>query len=436
MNSSHNRKIAVIGLGYVGLPLAIALASKTKVIGFDIDLRRVAHLKQNHDCTHEVSEEVLNQSTIEWTSDKEALAQADFYIIAVPTPVDEAQQPDLTYLWEATKIVASLLKKGDIVVYESTVYPGTTQEECVPLLEAGSDLICGQDFSVGYSPERTNAGDKLHQLSNVIKIISGWDEPTTEIIEQVYQSVVKKGVYRAPSIKIAEAAKIIENTQRDVNIALINEFATIFEKMNIDTQQVLKAASTKWNFMPFQPGLVGGHCISVDPYYISYKAKLLGCNPELILSARKINDRMGQYIAQQTIKKMIQSGVLIKGSKVAILGLSFKENCCDLRNSKVLDLMKELLSYGIELIIHDPLADKAQVQAVYAYPMSDWSAVNAVDAIILCIAHQSYKDISLRSYIEKLSAKGARVIFDVKSILHAQNEEEKAALQTIHLCRL
>lgn len=433
---SHQRKIAIIGLGYVGLPLAVAFGEKNVVIAFDIDAARIDHLKQNKDWTGEVSKQALSKAAIEWTEDTYKLAEADFYIIAVPTPVDNMQKPDLRCLLEASKTVGHYLKKGDIVVYESTVYPGATQEVCVPLLEQYSNLVCGQDFSVGYSPERMNAGDKMHQLRDVVKVISGWDEVTIDIIEKVYSSVVSAGIYRAQSIKVAEAAKVIENTQRDLNIALMNELAIIFAKMNIDTQQVLKAASTKWNFMSFQPGLVGGHCIGVDPYYLTYKAQILGYRPEVILSGRRINDGMGKYVAQQTIKQMIHSGTLIKGAKVAILGLTFKENCCDLRNSKVMDVMSELQTYDLQLLIHDPVALDLDIQNVYRYKTTSWLELQDVDAIVLCIAHQHYCEIPFLEYIQKLSNTGARVIFDVKGILNPVTPPECAALETIRLCRL
>ncbi len=433
---SHQRKIAIIGLGYVGLPLAVAFGEKNEVIAFDINPKRIAHLKLHQDSTGAVSSQVLSQASIDWTQDAQKLAQADFYIIAVPTPVDTMQKPDLRCLLEASQTVGSFLKKGDIVVYESTVYPGATEEVCVPLLEKYSNLVCGKDFSVGYSPERMNAGDHLHQLCDVVKVISGWDEKTTDILERVYSAVVHAGVYRASSIKVAEAAKVIENTQRDLNIALMNELAIIFAKMEINTQEVIKAASTKWNFMAFQPGLVGGHCIGVDPYYLTYKAQTLGYQPEVILSGRRINDGMGKYIAQQTVKQMILSGTLIKGAKVAILGLTFKENCGDLRNSKVRDVMRELQTYGVELLVHDPVAIDLEVEALYHHKMVSWNALQELSAIVLCIGHRHYCEIPFLEYVEKLSNTGARVIFDVKSILNAATDAECAALKTIRLSRL
>lgn len=420
-----NRKIAIIGLGYVGLPLAVAFGEKNSVMGFDIDNAHIQHLQSLTKWTH-----------IEWTQDERALSKADFYIIAVPTPVDDMQQPDLKCLFEASKIVGRHLKKGDIVVYESTVYPGATEEECVPLLEQFSALECGQDFKVGYSPERINAGDQAHQLCNIVKIVSGWDKVTTDIIADVYRSVVVAGLYIAPSIKVAEAAKVIENTQRDLNIALMNELAIIFSKMNIDTQEVLKAASTKWNFIAFQPGLVGGHCIGVDPYYLTYKAQKLGYRPEVILAGRRINDSMGKYVAEQTIKRMIHSGTLIKGSKVLILGLTFKENCPDLRNSKVQDVVDELESYGVELSIHDPVAPEPDIQATYGCKVIPWPEIQGMDAIVLCVAHQYYREIPFLEYIQKLSPTGARIIFDIKGILNPTSSQDEDGLKTICLYRL
>lgn len=422
---SCHRKIAIIGLGYVGLPLARAFGEKNTVIGFDIDSAHIRDLQS-----------LKKESSIQWTDDESLLVNADFYIIAVPTPVDDMHQPDMHALFEASKIVGRYLKKGDIVVYESTVYPGATEEECVPLLEQYSSLMCGPDFSVGYSPERINAGDEAHQLCNIVKVVSGWDEKTTEIIARVYRCVVVAGIYVAPSIKVAEAAKVIENTQRDLNIALMNELAIIFAKMHIDMQQVLKTASTKWNFQLFQPGLVGGHCIGVDPYYLTYKAKKLGYTPEVILSGRRRNDTMGQYVAEQTIKHMIHSGVVIKKSKVLILGLTFKENCSDLRNSKVKDVISELETYGVEMSIHDPVALEKEIQAIYPYKSIAWDEIEDMDAIVLCVAHAYYCERSFLDYVQKLAPKGARVIFDVKSILNPSTSKEKLALETLNLHRL
>ncbi|OGT08271.1 MAG: GDP-mannose dehydrogenase [Gammaproteobacteria bacterium RBG_16_37_9] len=348
------------------------------------------------------------------TSNPDDLKQADFYIIAVPTPINHAKQPDMSCVLGATETVGKQLKKGDIVVYESTVYPGATEEECMPVLEKFSGLRCGKDFFIGYSPERINPGDKEHSFKNIRKVVAGQNPKVLEIIADVYASVVIAGVYRASSIKVAEAAKVIENTQRDINIALINELAVIFEKMDIDTSDVLAAAGTKWNFLPFKPGLVGGHCIGVDPYYLTYKANVLGLYPEVILSGRKINDNMGKYIAEQTIKKMIKMNKSINGATVAIAGLTFKENCNDIRNTRVVDIIAELRSYHINVLIHDPLADPKEVKHEYGIDLSDWSEIKNVDAMILAVAHKFYLDMPPQNIINKL-AKPALLI-DVKSV--------------------
>ena len=346
MLMQHQRKISVVGLGYVGLPVAVAFGKSEQTIGFDINEERLAELRNGHDRTNEVTDQDLAATQILFTSKTAELAQADFHIVAVPTPVDDAHQPDLTPVLKASETVAKALKKGDIVVYESTVYPGVTEEICVPILELISGLVCGVDFTVGYSPERINPGDKEHTFTKIKKVVSGQDQATLDIVADVYGSVVTAGVYKAATIKVAEAAKVIENTQRDLNIALMNELALIFDRMGIDTLDVLEAAGTKWNFLKFKPGLVGGHCIGVDPYYLTHKAEKLGYIPQVILSGRRINDGMGAYIAQQTIKQMIHAGHPIAGSTVTVLGLTFKENCPDLRNSRVIDIIRELQDFG------------------------------------------------------------------------------------------
>ena len=355
------RNIAVVGLGYVGLPVAVAFGQKHQVIGFDINTKRISELKSGIDSTDEVDLTELKAAKIQFTDQVTELSGADFFIVAVPTPVDTANKPDLSPLISASKSVAQILKHGDIVVYESTVYPGATEEDCVPVLEGISGLKCGVDFTVGYSPERINPGDKEHTFTKIKKVVSGYDAPTLEIVASVYGSVVTAGVHRASSIKVAEAAKVIENTQRDLNIALMNELAVIFKRLNIDTQEVLDAAGSKWNFLPFRPGLVGGHCIGVDPYYLTHKAEQVGYIPQVILAGRRINDSMASFVAKSTIKLMVQQGIDISKSRIAVLGLTFKENCPDIRNSKVIDLIREIQEYGVEVVAVDPHADAIEV---------------------------------------------------------------------------
>jgi UDP-N-acetyl-D-galactosamine dehydrogenase len=408
-----NRKISVIGLGYVGLPVAVAFGNSHPVIGFDVNKKRILELQANNDFTLEVSSEELKSTDIIFTSDAKDLAKADFHIVAVPTPINNAKQPDLSPLIGASKSVGANLKVGDIVVYESTVYPGATEEDCVPVLEEYSGLKCGVDFFVGYSPERINPGDKEHVFTNITKIVSGQTPEILDIVADVYSSVVTAGVYKASSIKVAEAAKVIENTQRDLNIALMNELAVIFERMDIDTVDVLEAAGTKWNFLPFRPGLVGGHCIGVDPYYLTHKAKMLGYHPEVISAGRRINDSMPAHIVEQTVKRMIQSGSSVKRARVGILGLTFKEDCPDLRNSKVGDVVKEFKTYGVELLVHDPLADRAEAEHHYNVGLCAWNDLVDLDAIILCVSHNEYKALSVEDYKTMLNP-GA-VLMDVKS---------------------
>ena len=364
-----NRKISVIGLGYVGLPVAVAFGKKNRTIGFDVNAERIRELQEGHDRTGEVSSEELAKTDLAFTNSIDELRKADFHIIAVPTPVDDAKRPDLSILLKASETVAKALKKGDIVVYESTVYPGATEEDCVPVLERVSGLTFGSDFTVGYSPERINPGDKEHTFTKIMKVVSGSDSATLEIVASVYESVVTAGVHRAASIKVAEAAKVIENTQRDLNIALMNELALIFDRLGIDTLDVLEAAGTKWNFLPFRPGLVGGHCIGVDPYYLTHKAEKIGYIPQVILAGRRINDDVGKFIAQRTIREMIHAGQNILGATVTVLGLTFKENCPDIRNSKVIDIIRELQDYGINVQVHDPLADPLEVEHEYGLKM-------------------------------------------------------------------
>lgn len=420
------RKIAVIGLGYVGLPLTVAFAQKVKVIGFDKRAARINELNRHYDRNHEMSESMLNHHNLTFTHDPEDLAQADFFIIAVPTPVKSTKEPDLELLLEASRIVGKHLKKGDIVVYESTVYPGATEEDCVPVLEKTSHLVCGQDFKIGYSPERTNPGGDIHVVENTIKIVSGQDEETLNIVADVYSLIVKAGVYRAESIKVAEAAKVIENTQRDVNISLINEIALIFHRLNIDTMQVINAAATKWNFVPYKPGLVGGHCIGVDPYYLAHKARSVGYFPDVILAGRRVNDNMGKFIAEKTIKNLIKLGVSIRRCRVAILGVTFKENCADIRNSRVMELIDELKSYDVDTYVHDPVAPQHVVDEDHDIHLVKWEDIPEVDAIVIPVAHQVFIDFDKKAFKEKLKYRG--LIMDVKSILNPEEFKDSGIM--------
>jgi UDP-N-acetyl-D-galactosamine dehydrogenase len=410
----HHRKISIVGLGYVGLPVAVAFGKQQTTIGFDIDPTRIHALQQNEDRTGEVSALELQAADIIYTTDSAHLAQADFHIIAVPTPIDDAHQPDLLPLIQASKTVAQRLKEGDIVVYESTVYPGVTEEVCVPILEQISGLQCGKAFSVGYSPERINPGDKAHTFSKICKVVAGFDEATLEIVAAVYASVVTAGVFKASSIKVAEAAKVIENTQRDLNIALMNELAIVFERMHIDTQEVLAAARTKWNFLDFRPGLVGGHCIGVDPYYLTYKAEKMGYIPQVILAGRRINDSMGRFIAQQTIKEMIHAGVSMQQSKVSVLGLTFKENCPDLRNSRVIDMINELQSFGVEVMVSDPLADVDEAWQEYGVKLTEFTCLPRCDAVVIAVAHHAYSALSAQAI--KNMMRGQPLLIDIKGV--------------------
>jgi UDP-N-acetyl-D-galactosamine dehydrogenase len=405
--------VAVVGLGYVGLPLAVEFGKKYRTIGFDLSVEKIAAYCKHIDPTGEVSQESLKQaSLLEPTTDASKLKEADFVIVAVPTPVDDAHNPDFSPLVGASTSVGKYLKPGAIVVYESTVYPGATEEICVPILEKQSGLKWKKDFFVGYSPERINPGDKEHTLTRIVKVVSGDTPETLETVANVYASVITAGVHRAESIKVAEAAKVIENTQRDLNIALMNELSLIFHRIGIDTLDVLKAAGTKWNFLPFRPGLVGGHCIGVDPYYLTHKADMLGYHPQVILAGRRINDGMGKYIAEQTIKQMSQAGLPIKGSDVIVLGLTFKENCPDLRNSKVIDVIRELASYGVNVIVHDPIADAGEAVHEYGVTLTPWAELPRAQAIVAAVAHQAYKDMSVAETLEKLLPSG--IFMDIK----------------------
>lgn len=408
------KNIAVVGLGYVGLPVAVAFGKENKVIGFDVNTQRIEELNNHIDCTNEVTINELKEANIKFTNHKEELTTADFIIVAVPTPIDEHNQPDLTPLIKASETVGSVLQKGTIVVFESTVYPGATEEVCVPILEKESKLVYGKDFYVGYSPERINPGDTTHRFTTIKKIVAGQNETITNEMAEVYESVIEAGVYKASSIKVAEAAKVIENTQRDVNIALMNELAIIFNQLDIDTSEMLKAAGTKWNFLNFKPGLVGGHCIGVDPYYLTYKAESLGYHPEVILSGRRINDNIAKFIALNIIKALIKQGITIQGAKVNVYGLTFKENCPDLRNTKVIQVIKELKEYGLEIYSHDPVADKVEATKIYGIELQDFETLPQADVAIFAVAHDLYLQ-QKQSYLNLIKDKG--VICDVKAII-------------------
>ncbi|TVO57435.1 nucleotide sugar dehydrogenase [Denitromonas halophila] len=406
--------VAVIGLGYVGLPLAVEFGKKFKTLGFDLSKEKVAAYRDFRDPTGEVSTEDLRAaSQLSCHSDPSVIAEADFIVVAVPTPVDAARQPDLSPLEKSSASVGKYLKKGAIVVYESTVYPGATEEVCIPILEQTSGLKWKQDFFVGYSPERINPGDKERTVTKIVKVVSGDTPETLEKVKEIYGAVITAGVYPAATIKVAEAAKVIENTQRDLNIALINELAVIFHEVGIDTLDVLEAAGTKWNFLPFRPGLVGGHCIGVDPYYLTHKAEMLGLHPEVIRAGRRINDGMGKYVAEQTVKQMIQAGHSIKGCKVIVLGLTFKENCPDLRNSKVIDVIRELQSFGCDVVVHDPVAEAAEAMHEYGVKLVDWADLPRAQAMVATVSHREYSEMPLSTLTGVLEDKG--VFIDVKS---------------------
>jgi UDP-N-acetyl-D-galactosamine dehydrogenase len=406
--------VAVVGLGYVGMPLAVEFGKKSKTIGFDLSASKIENYKKFIDPTGELSTEQLKAAQhLEVTTDPSVLAQADYIVVAVPTPVDIAHNPDFTPLAGASKTVGKYMKRGAIVVFESTVYPGATEEVCIPIMEKESGLKWMEDFHVGFSPERINPGDKEHTLTTILKVVSGDDEATLDSIAKLYESVVTAGVYRASSIKVAEAAKVIENTQRDLNIALMNELAIIFDKVGIDTLEVLKAAGTKWNFLPFRPGLVGGHCIGVDPYYLTHKAEMVGYHPQVILAGRRINDGMAKFVAEKTVKSMISSGFHVKGSKVNVIGLTFKENCPDLRNSKVADIVHELESYGCEVHVYDPVADGEESQHEYGIKLESWEALPKADALVVAVPHKEVLARSLLDFQAKLNDNGCFI--DVKS---------------------
>lgn len=408
-------RLSVIGLGYVGLPIATAFSKKARVTGFDIDDKKINQYKSGVDPTKEIGDEEVAKSTVEFTSDEAELRKAKFHIIAVPTPVNDDHTPDLNPIENASAILGRNMAEGSVVVYESTVYPGVTEEVCVPILEKESGLKCGEGFRVGYSPERINPGDKEHRLENIVKVVSGMDNETLEEIAGVYGLVVEAGVYRAPSIKVAEAAKVIENSQRDINIAFMNELSVIFNRMNIDTKAVLEAAGTKWNFLKFKPGLVGGHCIGVDPYYLTYQAEKLGYHSQVILAGRRINDDMGRYVAENTVKCLIKSGKSVKSALVAVLGFAFKENCPDVRNTRVFDIVKELREYGIEPIVSDPDADAAEAKRLYGIKLVPLGEIRGMDAVVIAVAHREYETIKV-SDMDEMYGWGRETLIDVKGM--------------------
>ena len=420
-------KLSLVGLGYVGMPIAVAFARKIKVVGYDLNEKKIELYRSGVDPTREVGDEVIRNTAVEFTADETKLREAKFHIVAVPTPVNDDHTPDLTPVEGASRTLVRNLQKGSVVVFESTVYPGVTEEICVPILEKESGLKCGVDFKIGYSPERINPGDKVHRLETITKIVSGMDEETLDTVAKVYELVVEAGVYRAESIQVAEAAKVIENSQRDINIAFMNELSIIFNKMGIDTRSVLAAAGTKWNFLPFFPGLVGGHCIGVDPYYLTYRAEQMGYHSQIILAGRRINDDMGKYVAENVVKNLIKADVPVKTAKVAILGFTFKENCPDTRNTKVIDIVKELREYGIEPVIVDETADREEAKRLYGVELADRSAVTGVDALIIAVAHAEFTGMDR----EKIDAcfnpdNAKKVLVDVKGVLDRKQYQDEA----------
>lgn len=407
-------KISIIGLGYVGLPIAVSFARKFPVIAFDKNRQRIAELKEGLDRNQEICANDLGANMISFTDNEADIADANFHIVAVPTPIDDVNRPDLTLLKRATETVAKVLKKGDIVVFESTVYPGATEEDCLPILEQLSGLKCPEDFSIGYSPERINPGDKEHQLETIVKVVSGYDDATCDTVADVYGTIITAGVHKAATIKVAEAAKVIENTQRDLNISLMNELAIIFDRLNIDTKDVLEAAATKWNFLNFKPGLVGGHCIGVDPYYLTHKAEAVNYHPQVILAGRRINDNVHKYIVEQTVKLIHQKKIKNNPPKVGVLGITFKENCPDIRNSKVVNIVSELTDYGFSPLVHDPVADRKETYDTYQIELSDISSFKQLDVVIVAVAHDTYKTIDEAALADMINPDG--IIVDIKSM--------------------
>lgn len=409
-------KLSLVGLGYVGMPIAVAFARKVDVIGFDISRQKIEKYKSGIDPTREVGDEVIKNTSVHFTSDAAELRKARFHIVAVPTPVRDDHTPDLTPVISASRILGQNLTPGSVVVYESTVYPGVTEDVCVPILEKESGLKCGADFKIGYSPERINPGDKVHRLETIVKVVSGMDEETLDLVARVYELVVAAGVHRAQSIKVAEAAKVIENSQRDINIAFMNELSIIFNKLGIDTKSVLEAAGTKWNFLKFYPGLVGGHCIGVDPYYLTYKAEQAGYHSQIILSGRRINDDMGKYVAENLVKCLIRSDRQVKGAKVAILGFTFKENCPDTRNTRVIDICNELKEYGIDALIADPQADSEETGREYGITLVNMDQISGMDAVVLAVAHDEFKSLTPEK-TNRFYNSGKKVLLDLKGLL-------------------
>ncbi|PVY62028.1 Vi polysaccharide biosynthesis UDP-N-acetylglucosamine C-6 dehydrogenase TviB [Pusillimonas noertemannii] len=415
-------KLAVVGLGYVGLPLAVEFGKKRPVLGFDINAQRIAELKEGRDHTLEVdAEELAQASQLEFTHEAEMLARANVYIVTVPTPIDEYKQPDLTPLVRASETLGKVLKRGDIVIYESTVYPGATEEDCVPVLERVSGLRFNEDFYAGYSPERINPGDKQHRVSTIKKVTSGSTPEVAELVDQLYGQIITAGTHKASSIRVAEAAKVIENTQRDVNIALINELALIFNRLGIDTQAVLEAAGTKWNFLPFRPGLVGGHCIGVDPYYLTHKAQAIGYHPEIILAGRRLNDGMGSYVVSQLVKAMTKRRIQVQGSRVLVMGLAFKENCPDLRNTRVVDIVRELGEYNIDVDVYDPWIDAAEAVHEYGITPIKTPGAGAYDAVIVAVAHKQFLEMGAQAI--RALGKDQHVLYDLKYIMSADESD-------------
>lgn len=419
---NREEKLSLVGLGYVGMPIAVAFAKKINVIGFDLNQAKIELYKSGIDPTREVGDEAIKTSTVEFTADETKLRDAKFHIVAVPTPVNDDHTPDLSPVEGASRILGRNLTKGSIVVFESTVYPGVTEDVCVPILELESGLKCGVDFKIGYSPERINPGDKVHRLETITKIVSGMDEQTMDVVAKVYELVVDAGVHRAESIKVAEAAKVIENSQRDINIAFMNELSIIFNKMGIDTQSVLKAAGTKWNFLNFYPGLVGGHCIGVDPYYLTYKAEMLGYHSQIILSGRRINDDMGKYVAENVVKNLIAADKAVRNARVAILGFTFKENCPDTRNTKIIDIVNELREYGIDPMIADPTADADEAKRLYGIEFVDMNAMKNMDAVILAVAHTEFQSLTMDD-MDAMYGEGKKVLVDIKGLLNRKEYE-------------
>lgn len=415
---NKEEKLSLVGLGYVGMPIAVAFSKKLEVVGFDLNKKKIELYQNGIDPTREVGNEAIAACSVGFTSDETKLREARFHIVAVPTPVNPDHTPDLSPVEGASHILGRNLTKGSIVVFESTVYPGVTEDVCVPILEQESGLKCGVDFKIGYSPERINPGDKVHRLETITKIVSGMDAETLEEVAKVYELVVEAGVHRAQSIKVAEAAKVIENSQRDINIAFMNELSIIFNKMGIDTKAVLEAAGTKWNFLKFFPGLVGGHCIGVDPYYLTYKAEQLGYHSQIILSGRRINDDMGKYVAESLVKNLIKADIPVKGARVAVMGFTFKENCPDTRNTKIIDIVRELREYGIEPLITDPVADRGEAEREYGITFSQEAEIKGMDAVVLAVSHKEYEGISMEQIASMYAENGKQnVLVDIKGML-------------------